>query len=81
MLGGQQAWHDHAAAVQRRWAIIQQHVTPDWLYALCSSCGWSWEPDSLDLPAFRYAVATHDCSHQEEISLVAAAPNDELVLF
>ena len=79
VLGGQQAWHDHAAAVQRRWAMIQQHVTPDWLYALCTSCGWSWE-DSLDLRAFRYAVATHNCSHQEDAPLVAAE-DESLVLF
>ena len=83
MLGGQQAWHDHAAAVQRRWAMVQVHVTPDWLYALCSSCGWESEPDTLDLPVFRYSVATHECSRQED-TLTAAAPvpaDDWLVLF
>lgn len=81
MLGGQQAWHDHAAAVQRRWATIQQHVTADWLYALCTRCGWESEPDTLDLRAFRYAVATHECSHQELAPVAAAVDESIAVLF
>lgn len=80
MLGGQQAWHDHAAALQGRLQLLQVHVTPDWLYALCTRCGWESEPDCLDLRAFRYSVATHDCSHQQEVSPVVAA-DDALVLF
>lgn len=80
MLGGQKAWDRHAAILRARLAHIQVHVNPDWLYALCTSCGWSYEPTDMQIPAFRYTVATHECSHQEENSPVAAA-DDGLVLF
>jgi hypothetical protein len=79
MLGGQAAWHAHAAAVNARVALQQIHVRPDWLFTVCTSCGWSLELDRHFVYDFRYSVATHDCSHLEEVSTVAAA--EELVLF
>lgn len=80
MLGGEAAWVRHAAVLRARLLHIQVHVTADWLYALCTSCGWSHEPAEILVPDFRYAVATHECSHPEEVSPVAAA-GAEMVLF
>jgi hypothetical protein len=81
MLGGQQAWLDHAAALQGRLALLQVHVQPDWLYAVCTRCGWDLELNRALLPDFRYSVATHDCSGHRDVSPVAAADDAELVLF
>lgn len=82
MLGGQQAWNDHAAALTARVALLQITVQPDWHYAVCTRCGWELEADRSMRIAFRYSVATHDCSHQEETPSVAAVPSDsDLVLF
>ena len=78
MLGGQQAWKDHAAAVAARVALQQITVEPNWHYSVCTRCGWEMEADRSMRIAFRYSVATHDCSHQE-VSPVAAAPDSELV--
>lgn len=79
MLGGQQAWKDHAAVVAARVALQQITVMPDWHYSVCTRCGWEMEADRSMRIAFRCSVATHDCSHQEEISPVAAAPNDSVL--
>lgn len=80
MLGGQQAWFDHALRVNARKALQQVHMTADWLYTLCTACGWSHEPADLDVSAFRYAVATHECSRPEPVQ-AAAADDSALVLF
>jgi RNA polymerase-binding transcription factor DksA len=74
MLGGKQAWKDHAAAVAARVELQQITVMPDWHYTVCTRCGWELEADRLSRQAFRYAVATHECSPLEEIPLWAAAP-------
>lgn len=79
MLGGARAWLEHAAALQVRLQLQQVHVQPDWLFTLCTRCGWSLELDRAQLREFRYSVAIHDCSHQDETPLVAA--DDDLVLF
>lgn len=82
MLGGQAAWDSHAAALNARIALQQITVEPNWHYSVCTRCGWELEADRSMRIAFRYSVATHDCSHQEELPPVAAAPSDsDLVLF
>jgi hypothetical protein len=81
MLGGQAAWTAHAALVNARVALQQITVQPDWHYTVCTRCGWELEADRFARQAFRYAVATHDCSpHLEELPVWAAEPA-ELLLF
>jgi hypothetical protein len=76
MLGGQDAWTAHAAAVAARVELQQITVEPDWHYSVCTRCGWEVEADRSMRIFFRYSVASHDCSgHQVEISPVPAAPN------
>jgi hypothetical protein len=42
-------------------SLLQVHVQPDWLYALCTSCGWDLECTRPEISRFRYDVASHEC--------------------
>lgn len=72
MLGGQQAWHDHAAQLATRMEHMQVNVWPDALFAVCSSCGWMLEAPRAHQPRFRYSVATHECRPVEDSPRPAA---------
>lgn len=81
MLGGQQAWTDHAAALAARVALQQITVEPYWHYTVCTACGWELEADRSMRIHFRYSVATHECGRQPEPVAPVAAAADALVLF
>ena len=66
---GEQQWLDHAALLNARLRRFQLHVEPDWLFALCRECGFSLEQlPPVDIPGFRYEVATHVCGPVETLS-------------
>lgn len=80
MLGGQQAWDAYAAKLNAKMELMQLHVEPDWLFCLCTSCGWSLELGGNQRPVFRRIVAAHECS-LEEIPEAAPVPVLADVLF
>lgn len=54
-------WFRYAAALKARMARLQLHVEPDWLFAVCSECGWDLECSRPEISAFRFEVASHQC--------------------
>jgi hypothetical protein len=57
----QAEWHAYAADLNARMALLQIHVEPRWLFALCTSCGADLEYDRSDQARFRFEVALHRC--------------------
>lgn len=75
---GQAQWHAFAAALNARMQLLQLHVQPDWLYALCTSCGWDLECTRPEISRFRFEAAAHVCPLPVE---PVAVPLVEEVLF
>lgn len=76
-------WLAYAAELNARMELLQLHVEPSWLYALCTSCGWDLELGRPDLAQFRHEVACHRCDAATEpvIMLSPVVPVLEEVLF
>lgn len=70
---GQKQWDEYAAALNARMALLQIHVETDWLFALCSRCGWSLESKPDARGSFRYTVATHACVAPAPVPVLVSA--------
>jgi len=75
---GKAAWVAFAAALNARMQRLQVHVEPDWLFALCTECGWDLECGRPDIGRFRFEVASHECAAPAPVPVPAAL---EEVLF
>jgi hypothetical protein len=76
---GQAGWHAFAAALNARMARLQVHVEPDWLFAVCTHCGWDFEAGRPEISRFRFEVASHEC--ETFAAVPAAVPVLDELLF
>lgn len=72
--GGFTGWKSFADALKARMQLLQLHVESDWLFALCTSCGWDLELSRSELGRFRYEAAAHICPAVPSIELVESSP-------
>lgn len=77
--GGFAGWQAFADALHARMALLQVHVQPDWLYALCTSCGWDIECTRPEISRFRFESASHVCPPAESSTDLVPAAVEEVL--
>lgn len=80
----QDEWHEHAAVVNARLALLQRHIEPEFLYVVCTACGADREYHPHDRISFAYDCSTHICGdpvEQQEAATLTVTASPQLELF